>query len=229
MSLLTRPMRRGEDGREAADDGDDGQRLRHRLEQREGARDQVDARGDHRRGVDQRRDRRRALHRVGQPDVERELAALADRAREQAQARPEQHRLAEQAGVEQRARCCARPGRTARVSCSVPPTFHRMIRPIRKPTSPTRVVRNAFLAAIHGGSRCTPRLRGAIVPEADQQVAAQADQLPADEQEQQVVGQDDRQHAEGEQRQVGEEAAVARVADGRARSCTSASRSGPGS
>ena len=39
--------------------------------------DEVDAGVDHRRGVDQGRDRRRALHRVGQPDVERELGALA--------------------------------------------------------------------------------------------------------------------------------------------------------
>src|SRR5205807_8140770 len=35
--------------------------------------------------------------------------------------------------------------------------------------------------------------RAAVEPEADQQVAAQADQLPADEQEQQIVGQDDGQ------------------------------------
>ena len=52
---------------------------------------------------------------------------------------------------------------------------------------------------------------GAVVPEADQQVAAQADQLPADEERQHVVGQHDQQHAEGEQGQIGEETAVARV------------------
>jgi hypothetical protein len=55
-------------------------------------------------------------------------------------------------------------------------------------------------------------LGGALVPEADQQIAAQTDELPADEQEQQVVGQDDCQHAEGEQRQVGKEAAIPGVA-----------------
>ena len=42
---------------------------------------EVDAGVDHRRGVDEGRHRRRALHRVGQPDVERELGALAHRAR----------------------------------------------------------------------------------------------------------------------------------------------------
>ena len=50
----------------------------HGQEERVGPRHQVDAGGDHRRGVDQRGDRRRALHRVGQPDVERELGRLAD-------------------------------------------------------------------------------------------------------------------------------------------------------
>ena len=47
------------------------------------ARDQVDAGGHHRRRVDQRRDRRRAGHRVGQPDVERDLRRLAGGADEQ--------------------------------------------------------------------------------------------------------------------------------------------------
>ena len=47
--------------------------------------DHVDAGGHHGRGVDQRRDRRRARHRVGQPDVERDLRRLAGRADEEAQ------------------------------------------------------------------------------------------------------------------------------------------------
>ena len=46
---------------------------------------QVDAGGDHRRGVDQGGNRRRTFHRVRQPDVQRELRALADRAREEQQ------------------------------------------------------------------------------------------------------------------------------------------------
>ena len=48
--------------------------------------DEVDAGHDHRGGVDQRRHRRRAGHGVGQPGVQRELAALADDRR--AAARP---------------------------------------------------------------------------------------------------------------------------------------------
>ena len=49
--------------------------------EREEAGDQVDAGDDHRRGVDQRGDRRRPLHRVREPDVQREHRALAGRAR----------------------------------------------------------------------------------------------------------------------------------------------------
>ncbi len=100
--VVDQAHRRREDRREAADDRDDRQRQGHRLEQRERARHQVDARGDHGRGMDQGGDRRRALHRVWQPDVERELAALADRAQEDPDARPEQDRLTQDAGREQR-------------------------------------------------------------------------------------------------------------------------------
>ena len=54
-------------------------------EDRVGAGDHVDAGVDHRGGVDQGADRGRALHRVRQPDVQRELGALADRAGEEQQ------------------------------------------------------------------------------------------------------------------------------------------------
>ncbi len=56
------------------------------FEQRVHARDQVHAGRDHRRRVDQRADRRRALHRVGQPGVQRDLRGLGERADEQQQA-----------------------------------------------------------------------------------------------------------------------------------------------
>jgi hypothetical protein len=48
-------------------------------------------------------------------------------------------------------------------------------------------------------------------PEADQQVRHQADRLPAEEQLQEVVRHHQHQHREGEQRDVREEALVARV------------------
>ena len=50
-----------------------------------------------------------------------------------------------------------------------------------------------------------------VVPEADEQVARQADQLPGREHQQVVPGQDQQQHAEHEQVEVGEEPPAARV------------------
>ena len=57
-----------------------------------------------------------------------------------------------------------------------------------------------------GEDRRRPR-----VPEADQQVGHQAHRLPAEEQLQEVVAHHQHQHREGEQRDVAEEALVARV------------------
>ena len=71
---------------DAADDGHDALRVGRRDEQRHAAGDHVHAGRDHRRGVDQRADGRGAFHRVGQPDVQRELGALAARAEHQQQA-----------------------------------------------------------------------------------------------------------------------------------------------
>ena len=47
------------------------------VEERVGAAQQEDAGGDHGGRVDERRHRRRAFHRVGQPEVQRDLRALA--------------------------------------------------------------------------------------------------------------------------------------------------------
>ena len=61
-----------------------------------------------------------------------------------------------------------------------------------KPTSPMRVTRNALRAAAAAD--------GFSIPEADQQVAAQADAFPEGEQQQEVVGQHQPGHREDEQR-----------------------------
>ena len=50
-----------------------------------------------------------------------------------------------------------------------------------------------------------------VIPEADQQIAREADALPAEEQLHQVVGRHQHQHGEGEQRQIGEEARPVRI------------------
>ena len=84
---------RREQRRERADHGDDRHRARRQQVDGVHARHHVDAGRHHGRGVDQRRDRRRARHRVGQPDVERDLRRLAARADEQQQAGPEGDRL----------------------------------------------------------------------------------------------------------------------------------------
>ena len=75
--------------------------------------------------------------------------------------------------------------------------------PSANPTSPTRLTMNAFLAA--------SAARPLAVPEPDEQVARQADQLPGHEHDQPVVRQDEQQHREHEQVEVGEEPPVARV------------------
>ena len=53
--------------------------------------------------------------------------------------------------------------------------------------------------------------RGPVVPEADEEVAHQADALPAEEELKEVVRRHQRQHGEGEEREIGEEARAVRV------------------
>ena len=68
---------------EATDVGHDLQGLRaSMLKDDEGSRDQIDACGHHGGGVNQGADWRGAFHRVGQPDVQRELGRFAHRAAE---------------------------------------------------------------------------------------------------------------------------------------------------
>ena len=76
----------GEEAGEGADDGDGQQRDGRAAEDEVGAAHHVDAGGDHGGGVDERGDRRGALHRVGQPDVEGDLRALAGGADQHEQA-----------------------------------------------------------------------------------------------------------------------------------------------
>ncbi len=86
---------------------------------------------------------------------------------------------------------------------SVPRLTKISMIPSANPTSPTRLTMNAFFAA-----SAADRF---VLPEADQQVARQPDQLPGDEDDEEVVGEDEEQHREHEQVQVGEEPPVARV------------------
>ena len=147
-------------------------------------RQQVHARRHHRRRVNQRRDRRRPFHRVGQPDVQRELRRLAHRAEVDAEGDDAKARRAGSAasrpgGAARRDRTCRSPAAAGRCRSS-------------SPTSPAFVVQNALSAARAAS--------GFAIPEADQQVRADADQLPADEELQQIRREHHAHHREGEQR-----------------------------
>ena len=72
------------------------------------------------------------------------------------------------------------------------------IRPTMNPKSPIRLTMKAFLAA---AAAARPR-----EPEPDQQVGAEPDQLPAQEQHRVVPGEHQGQHRCREQVEVGEEA-----------------------
>ena len=181
----------------SADEGGDVGRGRRQLEQRVHARDQVDARGHHRRGVDQRRDGGRALHRVGEPGVERELRRLRERADQDQQADRDDRRTR---SASKRLR---RRLEDARGSRSVPSSRKMRNAASTRPTSPITLITNAFMPALVAVS--------APVPEADQRVGGEADERPADDQQHEVAGQHQQQHREDEEVEVAEVARVAAV------------------
>ena len=155
-------------------------------------RDHVDAGRHHRRRVDQRRHRRRALHRVGQPDVQRDLRALAASRRRTAAG------SAIVTGPNTPRASGARPPALSAMSTRsrLPKAWKMRIIPRIRPTSPMRLTMNALL----------PGGRGAVLlePEPDQQVGAEPDALPAHEHQRQVAAQHEQQHEEREQVQVRE-------------------------
>ena len=175
------------------------------LEQRRHARDHEDAGGHHRRGVDQRRDRRRAFHRVGQPHVQRHLRATCPSRRRTGRCRStrQQRPLRAREDLDASCRRARRLREHRRVIERCRSSASTQAMPSRKPKSPTRLTRNAF--------RFAKIARRPRVPEADQQVRDEAHRFPAEEQLQEVVAHHQHQHREREQRDVAEEALVARV------------------
>ena len=196
---------RGEDGREDADRGDQDERLWCMGEDGAAAGDEVDAGVDHRGGVDEGADRRRALHRVRQPDVERELGALAHGAAEQQQADADHHPRLDLAQLELLRQEREDLGEVQRADRG--PDGHDAQREaeVADAVDQERLLGGQGRAAL-------------AVPEADEQVARQAHQLPGREQQQVVRRQHQQQHAEHEEVEVGEEAppagVVGHVADG---------------
>ncbi len=109
------------------------------TEEREGASHEEHAGGHHGGGVDERGHRRRAFHRVGQPDVQRELRRLAHRAEVD-----QEHDAA--AGASTGSVPIVPIGNSVQKS-KVPVADHSMTMPATKPRSPSLVIQNAFTAA----------------------------------------------------------------------------------
>ncbi len=190
--LRQRGQRRAQHG-DRGDDAEHRERRRRRQEHRVEPRHREHPGGDHRRGVDQRRDRRRAGHRVRQPDVQRELRGLAD-----------------DAGAEQQRGGGHRPGGQVRhggehvgdAEAAGGPAEHD------HPDDEAGVPEPGGQERLERGR---PRLRQLTVV-TDQDVRAQAHDLPADQQHDEVAGDDDEQHGRREQRHERRVGRVARVA-----------------
>ncbi len=90
---------------------------------------------------------------------------------------------------------CAWAFSKSSVNSKVPVADHRSTMPTMKPTSPSFVIQNAFTAALRGGRT--------LVPEADQEIRAEPDQLPEDEHLQESGSEHEAQHREDEERLVG--------------------------
>ncbi len=189
----------GADGRrvkggDPTDHGDGRGRARRPVVEQVHARHQVDAGRDHGGGVDQRRYRGRAFHGVGQPGVERELRRFRHRADQQEQA---------DGGDDGSA-------------------FRQLMNPAEK----ALIVENPEVEEdqegredhadvadrVHDESLAgRQHRRRALEPEADQEIRAETDAGPADDQPDEISGEDEQEHREHEEVHVGEEARVSRI------------------
>ena len=183
------------------------------LEQRRHARDHEDAGRHHRCSMDQRGDRRRTFHRVRQPDVQGHLRRLTHRTDEQADADATVIACQSVPGMISIVlrRDGIRAHRTPSRSRASPCSRRSPAMPSTKPKSPTRLTRKALRFA-----KIADRPR---VPETDQQVRDDTHRLPAEEQLQEVVRHHEHQHRERKQRDVREEALIARDHRACSRSC----------
>ncbi len=176
------------DGREPEEEARDGE--------------EVDSRGDHRRGVDEGAHGRRALHRVRQPDVERELGALPRRSAEHHDAGDrEVDRVPSEAVSLKERDVPVREDEPARGPAAAPGGAVGREEPevdehpeqehdVPHPGDDERLFR--------GARRARP-----LVVEADQEVGTDADELPEEEELEQIVGEDEPRHRGQEQRELG--------------------------
>ena len=166
--------------------------------------DQVDAGGHHRGGVDQSADWSGAGHRIGKPDVQGKLGALAHRPAEQ----PDPHHR-RQRPSEQTKAAVKDAASGGRLLCE----YRRRLIQIQRAElviDQHQADQKAEIPDAVGDKRLDRRSGsiGFVKIKPDQQIAAQPDQLPEDKQKQQVAADDQPQHAEREQRKVGKEPAV---------------------
>ena len=125
---------------------------------------------------------RRAGHRIRQPGLQRELCRLADRTAEQQQGDRGDLRAAEHKVLPRQQN---RLLNVERAEVAIQPEEADRHQGIAHPGDDEGLARRRAIGRI-------------LVPEADQQVAAQADPFPAEEQEEQVVAQNEEQHARDE-------------------------------
>ena len=178
----------------AADPGNHCKRCRRRLDQKTDADQHVNAGRHHRRRMDQRGDRRRAFHRIRQPDVQRKLRGLADRAAKN------EKRGGRRDSQDYSVNFAISGAMSANTNEPVAVQTIRI--PSMNPKSPMRLVMNAFFAA---------SAADALEPMADQQIGTDADQLPEDEHHHEIVREHDSEHREHEEREPGEIARLALV------------------
>ena len=180
----------------------EGLRVRGKLEQRRQARHHEYAGGHHGGGMDQRGNRGRAFHGVRQPGVQQELRRLAHRAHEEQQAGDRQ-RI--DLPAEEIDGLAGERGRLREHGVE----FDRAGQHEHREDA-ERKAKVADAVDDESLDRRSVRLR-LVIPEADQQVAREADAFPAEEQLHEIVCRHQHQHREGEHRQIAEKPRPIRV------------------
>ena len=192
----------GQQGGRRPDDGDRHQSGRGQEEEDVGAGDHVDAGRHHGGGVNEGADGGGSFHGVGEPGVERDLGRLAGGPQEEEERDGRRRRPAGREFF-----------RRGREDVSVVQRSERR-------EDQKEAHRKAEVAHAVDDKRLLPGVgRGLpLVPKTDEQVRAEPNALPADEEEHEVVGQDQERHRKEEQVEVGEipglAGIVVHVADG---------------
>ena len=162
--------------------------------------------GDHHgRGVQERADRSRAGHRVGQPSVQRKLAALSDASYEERDCRHQDNRRVRVA----RERPCrhAPNGEAGKTEIGRRPL-------IGGEEQDGDADEQTHVAGTHGEERLQRRaaVRAVFPPVTDEHERAETHDLPAQEEEDHVFCDDHRHHSGREQRQGREKVGVSTIA-----------------